>query len=350
VTSAASRLVDWDTARRVGAGVAGAGPVIGPVDRAATAEMFAEVVGEAESVVVPFTELRLVGPATRPWVMNRSEWIGQNLRGFETLLSPFADRVLDRRGDGPLGGVRRKVLGTQLGGLLGYLSRKVLGQYDLFLPPDDRDLLYFVGPNVVELERRYGFEPREFRLWLAIHEVTHRVQFDGVPWLRGYLLGLVETYLGSVELDARRLLESVRRAREEARRSDAWRGLGFLFLLMTPEQRDTFRRMQAVMSLLEGHGNHVMTELAEGRIPSADRMRRVLRERRHGAAVGKVVQKAIGLDVKVRQYDVGERFVAEVSDRVGPEGLRLVWARPENLPRLEELHRPADWVARVVPD
>jgi coenzyme F420 biosynthesis associated uncharacterized protein len=253
------------------------------------------------------------------------------------------------RTEGPLGAVRRKVLAAQIGGLLGYLSRRVLGQYDLFLPPDDRELLYFVGPNVAALERRFGFRPPEFRLWLSLHEVTHRLQFDGVPWLRTYLLGLANDYLEALELDPRRLIETVRRAREEARRSNEWRGMGILFLLMTPEQRETFHKMQALMSLLEGHGNHVMEALSRDRIEGAPRMRRILQERRRSEGVGRVVQRAIGIEVKVRQYDQGERFVAEVVERTGSEGFARVWEAPGHLPTMGEIHRPGAWIERVSP-
>lgn len=347
--TASARLIDWEVARRVGGRVSGAGPKVGRAARAELREEFAEVVGEADHLVTDFTGLRIEGPSTRPWVMSRGEWIGQNLRGFETILDPLAERVLRRQPGGLLAGFRRKALATQLGALLGYLGRRVLGQYDLFLPPDDRDLLYFVGPNVVSTERRFGFSPRDFRAWLAFHEVTHRVQFSGVPWLRPHLIGLVNRYLDSIELDARRVVETLRRAVEEARGgSTSWRGLGVVFLLMTPEQRELFQRMQSAMSLLEGHGNYVMAALSEGRIEGAERMRRVLRDRRHSAGVNRMFQKAIGLDVKVRQYDIGERFVAEVVAHAGAEGFARVWERPEHLPTLQEVARPEAWVERVV--
>ena len=341
-----ARLVDWAAARRIGSAVAGPGPSIPAAERAHMVEHFSDVVSQAEALASDLTGLRTGGPATRPWVMDRAEWVQQNLRGFETLLEPVADRIVGSR-EGPLSAVRRKVLATQLGGLLGYLGRKVLGQYDLFLPPDDRDLLYFVGPNILAIEQRYGLVPADFRLWVSLHEVAHRLQFDGVPWLRGYLMSLVREYLDSIELDPRRLIETFRRAREEAQRSDTWRGMGFLFLLMTPEQRETFRRMQALMSVLEGHGNHVMNALGEGRIATAPKMRRVLRERRRSSGAGRAVQRAVGLDVKIRQYDAGERFVAEVVGAAGMDGFNRVWERPEHLPRLEEIARPDAWIERV---
>jgi coenzyme F420 biosynthesis associated uncharacterized protein len=343
--TASARLLDWGAAARFGSRLAGTGPPLDRSSRNQLREDFAELVGEAEGLVSGFTGLKVDGDPAGAWVMSRSEWISQNLRGFQKVLEPFAVRLGGRGGDGVLPQVRRKVLAAQVGGLLGYMGRKVLGQYDLFVPPDGRDLLYFIGPNVTELEERYAFPRRDFRLWLCLHEVAHRVQFGGVPWLRPYLRDMVDGYLASIDLDARKLLETIRRAREDAR-GRSWRGLGLLFLIMTPEQRESFRRMQAVMSLLEGHGNYVMDALSAGRIQGAARMRRTLSRRRHGP-IDRVIQKAIGLDLKVRQYASGERFVSRVIKQAGIEGFNRVWERVEHLPTLEEVGRPDSWVERV---
>ncbi len=348
MTLAAERLVDWRAARLVGVRVAGAGPQMSAVQRARMAEDFAELVPQAESMVASFTQLEPGERRARPWAMTREEWLGANLRAFERVLEPFARKVLTDSPESALAEIRRKTLGAQIGGLLGYLGHKVLGQYDLFAPPDDEGVLYFVGPNVAGVERRYRFPPREFRLWISLHEVAHRVQFAGVPWLRGHLSNLVDSYLSSVEVDPKRLVEGLRRAVEQVRSGDAeWRGWGWIFLLMTPEQRDMFRRMQAAMSLLEGHGNFVMDAVARDHIPGFATFKRRLQERRNRAGVEKAFQKAIGFDTKVRQYDMGERFVAEVVGRVGMSGFNRVWEQASNLPTLEEVGRPEAWVARV---
>jgi coenzyme F420 biosynthesis associated uncharacterized protein len=345
--SAAANLLDWGAAAGIGRRVAGPGPVTGAAERARLVDDFEDAVGEADDLVQELTGLRLPGPASRPWVMSRGEWVAQNLRGFERLLEPAAARLVGWRPEGGTAPLRRRLLAAQVGAILGYLGRKVLGQYDLFLPPDDRDVIYFVGPNVVELERRHRFSRRDFRRWIAFHEVTHRVQFEGVPWLRGYISAQVDSLLGTLDLDARTLLDRLRRVREELAEDATWREMGILFVLMTPEQRETFRRMQALMSLLEGHGNYVMDRLSTSRVQGAGRMRQTLQRRRHRQGFDRMVQRAVGLDVKVRQYDLGERFVAEVSALAGPQGFSRVWERSENLPTLEEVARPADWVARV---
>jgi coenzyme F420 biosynthesis associated uncharacterized protein len=348
VQTAAAGLLDWETAANIGSRFSGTGP---PIRRHAVAtlrEHFAEQVAQAESLVGDFTGLLVNGPPSRPWVMRRPEWITQNLRAFERVIDPFARRIAEKRSGGILSPVRRKALGFQLGALLGLLSRRVLGQYDPFAPPDDRNLIYFVGPNVVGLEQKFRFPVPDFRLWLSLHEVTHRLQFDGVPWLAGYVNGLVKTYLDAIDLDPGRLVEALRRAREEiGREGRRPHGLGILALLMTPEQRETFERMQAVMSLLEGHGNFVMDALAEGRVRKAAWMRRVLHERRRSRGLGRLFQRAVGLEAKVRQYSLGERFVAKAVGRAGMEGFNLVWAREENIPTLDEIQHPETWVERV---
>jgi coenzyme F420 biosynthesis associated uncharacterized protein len=346
---AADRLLDWNTARSVGARAAGRGPDLGPVDRARLNEDFAELVPVASSEVQDFTLLRVDGYPARPWVMGRPEWIGANLRTFNGVLEPFAQRIMAKAGDGALAGVRRATLGVQVGGLLGYLSRKVLGQFDAFLPPDDDGLVYFVGPNIAAVERRFEFRERDFRLWVSLHEVAHRVQFGAVPWLRGYVNGLATAYLSSMDLDPKRMIERVRGAAGAVRSGTAeWRGLGWVFLLMSPDQRDTFRRMQAVMSLLEGHGTFVMNSLGATLLPDVAMFQRRLAERRRGqSGVERTLQRTIGFDVKARQYDVGERFVAGVVERSGMDGFNRVWESAANLPTLEEIGSPQAWMARV---
>ena len=348
MTFAAEKLVDWRTAALVGGRVAGSGGPVTPGQRARILEDFAEVVPEAERLVGSFTGLAPTTGRSRPWVMSRGQWLQANLRGFERILEPVAAKVLASRSDGALAGVRRTVLGAQLGGLLGYLGHRVLGQYDVFLPPDDDGLIYFVGANVIGIEQKFRFPARQFRLWISLHEVTHRIQFGRAPWLRGHLQGLMDSYLDSMELDPGWLVERLRSALREVKDgSSDYRGFGWVFLLMTPDQRDMVRQMQALMSLLEGHGNYVMDRVSVDVIPSAPRFRRTMHDRHNRPGVEKAFQRAIGFDVKVRQYDIGQRFVAEAVERVGMEGFNRVWEGAASLPTMDEIGQPEDWVARV---
>lgn len=343
--SRAAVLIDWGTAAEAGRRVGGPGPRSSAVERARLREDLAELVPHAESLVTGFTGMSVGGFRPRPWVMSRGEWASANLRGLQRLLEPLAARIVPEganRSD-----LRRKALGAQIGALLGYVSRKVLGQYDVFLPPDDEGLLYFVGPNVVETEQRFSMPRRDFRLWISLHEVTHRVQFGGTPWLREHLAHLIDSYLSTVEVDSKALREQLRRAVEEVRAGADWKGASALFLIMTLEQRELFHSMQSLMSLLEGHASYVMNTVAAGHVADLDGMRRSLKERRSAGGVEKAFQRAIGFETKVRQYDAGEFFVRSCVDRVGMQGFNLVWERPEHLPTAQEVADPERWLSRV---
>jgi coenzyme F420 biosynthesis associated uncharacterized protein len=305
----------------------------------------ATLVPEAEGAIAEFTLLRADGFRSRPWVMSRGEWVDANLTALQRLLEPLADKLLPpgrRRSD-----LRRKALGAQVGALLGYVSRKVLGQYDVFLPPDDEGLLYFVGPNVVEAERRFALRPRDFRLWIAIHEVTHRIQFGATPWLKPYLKRHIDAYLDTVRMDSRELLAQLRRAAEEIRAGADWKGPQAMLLLMNDEQRALFAKMQAMMSLLEGHASFVMNRVARGRVHDLDGMRKALRARRQTRGMERGLQRAIGFETKIAQYDMGERFVRGVVERAGMQTFNRIWEHEEHLPTLQEIAEPGRWVGRV---
>jgi coenzyme F420 biosynthesis associated uncharacterized protein len=344
--SRAAALIDWGTVSQTGRRVGGSGPPTPAVERARMREDLAEVVPDAETLIEEFTGLSSAGPRARAWLMSRGEWVNANSRGLQRLLEPLAERVLPE--GAPRSELRRKALGAQIGALLGYVSRKVLGQYDAFLPPDDDGLLYFVGPNLVEVERRFRLPRRDFRLWVSIHEVTHRVQFGATPWLRPHLERLIGRYVHTVQIDSREVFAQLRRAVDAVRRGADWRGMNGILLIMNDEQRALFARMQALMTLLEGHATFVMNEVAAGRVDDLDRMRNALHERRRSrGGVEKAFQQAIGFETKAKQYASGERFVRDVVAGAGMEGFNRVWQDEANLPSPEEIADPARWVGRV---
>jgi coenzyme F420 biosynthesis associated uncharacterized protein len=344
--SQAARLADWDAAVAVGRRVAGPGVPVPPAARARMREDFAELVSFADERITDFTSLDPGGFRSRAWVMARSEWIRVNLGALQRMLEPLAGRILAKQSGH--GTFRRKALGVQAGALLGYVSRRVLGQYDAFLPPDDEGLLYFVGPNVAEVEQRFMLPPRDFRLWIAVHEVTHRVQFGAAPWLRSHIREQVDRYLGTISLESMDFGRQLRRAIDEARSGADLRGMGGLFLLLNDEQREIVRHVQGVMSLLEGHASYVMNEVAKDHVRDLARMRKALAERRRRAGgVERSFQRAIGFDKKIEQYDAGERFVREVVRGSGMERFNRVWRAPEGLPTVEEIAEPSRWIARV---
>ena len=257
----------------------------------------------------------------------------------------------------PVSGIGRSVSATELGVLLGWFSQRVLGQYDLLVPDDapddgadaaDTDAVYYVGSNILALEKRFAFRPRDFRLWIAIHEVTHRAQFTGIPWMKDYFLGLVHEALGSVDADPKHLVRAVLRAIEELRagRNPLDDG-GIVALFASPEHRGVLGRVQALMSVLEGHGTRVMNELGKVHVDGQERMARALQSRRKSQGFTGVVYKTLGLESKMRQYEVGEAFVAAIELEAGARALDAAWRGPECLPTLDELTDPSAWLARV---
>jgi len=349
--------VSWDMAERVAVRVAGRDPYQDSYHYASLQPDFEELTAEAEELVTAETGLRpLTGPA-RARVTDRAGWVKANIASFQRMLRPLTERLAQRMPSGPavapLTQVARTISGVELGTMLGWMSTRVLGQYDLLLVeeerPEDQDIVYYVGPNVIALEKRFAFPPREFRLWLALHEVTHRAQFTGVPWLRPHFLSLVESSLAAVDPDPKRFLNGLRRAVDEMREGkNPLADGGIVALLAGDEQRAVLQKIQGMMSLLEGHGDITMDRAATDRIPSAERFSRVLRERRgNNKGAGRLLQQLIGLEAKLKQYEQGEAFIRTVEEAGGRALLDRVWEGPEALPTLDEIREPGQWLARM---
>ena len=355
-------LVDWELAERIAVRASGREPLADSYLADSLAADFEELTALAEELVEAETGLRsLAGPA-RGQVTDRAGWVRANIASFQRLLSPVTDKMASRV-VGPGAMVMRKAAAAEIGMLLGWMSGRVLGQYDLLMAsgddaeagdpehgPDHGDTVYYVGPNVLALEKRFGFPPREFRLWLALHEVTHRAQFTGVPWMREHYLSLVDSMLGSASVDPMVLFNAVKRAVTEIRagRSPMADG-GVAHLLASPEQRAVLDQIGGLMSLLEGHGDMTMNRAGIGHVPSADRFARVLQQRRMSAnGVNRFVQRVLGLEAKLNQYQQGEDFIAEVERLAGGKtGLEPAWRGPSWLPTLAEIRDPEEWVDRV---
>ncbi len=345
--------VAWDLAERVAVRVAGTEPLAASYHYASLEPDFAELTAEAEELVADVMGIRsLAGPA-RARVTDRAGWVRANIASFQRLLRPVTDKLGPRLAASPAAPVTRKVAGAQVGTLLGWMATRVLGQYDLLLieeeDPENQDIVYYVGPNVLAIEKRFAFPPRQFRLWLALHEVTHRTQFTGVPWMRPHFLSLVESALGAVDPDPKRFLEALKRTVDEIRagRNPLDDG-GLVALLAGEDQHAVLMQVQGMMSLLEGHGDVTMNRAAGSRIPEAARFHRTLHSRRHDVSgPARVVQKMLGLEAKLKQYEQGERFIEVVEAAGGPELFDRIWEAPENLPTLPEVRDPAAWLARI---
>ena len=327
--------------------VAGRDPLETSYLATALHEDFAEATARADQLVAEFTGLHsTAGPATGA-VIDRATWIDNNLAGFRRLLAPISERLAEAA-PGLVRKGGRTVVGAEVGVLLGFLGRRVLGQYDLILPDDAGGAVYYVGPNVLGLEKRFGFAPKPFRLWIALHEVTHRNQFTGVPWMRGYFLSLVDETLGGLDPDPRRLLDALMRAVDKLRKGeDPLADGGIVGLLASPEQRQTLGKVQSLMSLLEGHGNVVMDRLGAEHVPGADRMSATLRARRQSGGAQRFLYRISGMEMKVQQYELGEKFVSAVEEQAGPRAIDAAWRSPEDLPTMDEIREPQAWLRRV---
>ena len=350
-----TQAVDWDLAQKVAFRVAerGTQPDLRSPAVRRIGHDFAEATGQAEQLVAEATGLRLTTTA-RARVVDRRSWIRANVASFQRLLRPLTDRMDSHIDEsGPMHEVTRMVSGAEVGALLGWMSTRVLGQYDLLIieddQPDDQDMVYYVGPNIAVLERRHGFPTREFRLWLALHECTHRAQFMGIPWLRRHFLGLVDEALDVVDPDPGRMLEAVRRL-VEARRSgeDPLRQGGLTALLAPPAQQGVLDKLSGMMSLLEGHGDVTMDRAGADRLSESARFGRVLRARRTSArGLSKLLQRLVGIEAKLYQYQAGEAFIAAVERAGGTEFVERAWEGPECLPDMDEIRSPELWIERM---
>ena len=311
-----------------------------------------EAVPRSEQLVAAFSGIA-APPPVRWSVVDRAAWVAANIRGMSVMIEPLVERIGKRMDATAWPGrvTQTAVVSAEIGGLLGFVSRRVLGQYDLLVPEDDATgtPLYFVGVNMVETIRRHGFVPEEFALWVSLHEVTHRFQFEGVNWLRPHFLDLVHTYLRSMELDAKAFSQ---------RLAGAWRSLRArsvppeeknpMFLLASDEQRVQLSRIQALMAVVEGHGNFVMDSIGKEVIPSFERMRAVFTRRREQVSLfQRAIGHAIGLEMKLRQYELGQQFCDAVVAQQGTGALVRLWDHPDRLPTMQELREPHLWLSRV---
>ncbi len=344
-----TNAVDWALAERVACRVAGREPFAQSYHYDSLAPDFEELTAQAEALVTKTTGLvSLAGPA-RARVTDRSGWVKANIASFQRLLRPLLHKFEQRMTSNTLSPITRKAAGAEMGAMLGWMSTRVLGQYDLLIieeeNPLDQDIVYYVGPNVLALEKMFAFPPREFRLWLALHEVTHRAQFTGVDWMRPHFLGLVEQSIDAVDPDPKRFVAAIDRVADAVRSgTNPLADGGVMALIASPEQK------AVLMSLLEGHGDVTMDRAGEGLIPSAERFGRVLRQRRQSAnGLAKLLQQLIGLEAKLSQYEQGEKFIAAVEKVGGTELLDHVWESPANIPSIDEIRAPERWIARLTP-
>jgi coenzyme F420 biosynthesis associated uncharacterized protein len=344
-------MIDWIIAQRIATFVAGTGEA-----RTPTVDL-GPLATEAEARVVAYTGLEPSRPLPPPEGVSRREWVATNIGSMRLLLDPVLKRATEN-----LGTLKPAVeigmgivLSTEVGVVVGYLAQRVLGQYELVLldeAVEDRPpRLLFVLPNLGQAVHAFGAEEEQFMTWVTLHEVTHAVQFAGVPWLHRHVAGLVRELLRSAEvrLEAPRKpripsVDEVRRAIGHLREGD------LISLVTTTPERETLDRVQAVMAVIEGHAEHVMDAVAPDLLPSLPKLRAALdRRRKSQSGLSRLVARLLGLELKLKQYEQGKFFCDEIVRHGGTAALHHLWSDPEALPTLVELRDPRAWLARTMP-
>lgn len=386
-------MVDWNLAVATAQRLTRPGPEVSRDEARAIVAELREHAEASEAHVRAFTRMYGDGEGkphgTPVLIVDRPGWVKANVAGFREVLKPLIGKMQARRPSGPggvvLGTVGGKVTGVEVGMLLSFLSSRVLGQYETFAPPT-RELpagpvkpepgeakagrLLLVAPNIVHVERELDVDPHDFRLWVCLHEETHRTQFSAVPWLRDHIEGEIQSFLGETELDPSTVIERIRQAvqsfaggngakdaggangtKEGAEQEEAAdeEGRSLVDFVQTPSQREILARLTAVMSLLEGHADYVMDGVGPDVVATVAEIREKFSQRRASGAgrLDQALRRLLGLDAKLRQYRDGERFVRAVVGQVGMDGFNRVWTSPNTLPTKAEIAKPADWVARV---
>ncbi|MBV9487098.1 MAG: zinc-dependent metalloprotease [Frankiaceae bacterium] len=353
------QLVDWSLAAATGTRLVPPGPKIALAEAVATVEDLRRTADVADEHVARITGLDVATGSARTVVVDRPDWIRANVESFQLLADPIIESLLEKRSvNAPsalAATIGSRAAGVEVGVLLSYLGTRVLGQFELLGPPksaaDDAapGRLTLVAPNIVAAERALGVDPQDFRLWVCLHEVTHRTQFAAAPWLHGHVQDLLREFLLASDLDAMALLGRFKQAVSGLTSSAAGRSdLSLVEMIQTPEQRKILDRLTGLMSLLEGHADVVMDLAGAGVIPSVGTIRERFNQRRQDArSFQRFMRRLLGVEMKMKQYAEGAEFVRAVLADVGMAGLNLVWESPDRLPTGAEIRAPQQWLARV---
>src|SRR4051794_22734688 len=344
-------MVDWGLARQIAALAAGRGTEEEPPFDAAALSL------EMEPAVAGYTRLALSSPTPPAEVVTRAEWASVNIRPLEHILDPVAARLDERLSSaGPLAGALRggasAILAAECGLVMGYLSSRVLGQYDVSLLGAETDpRLLFVGPNLAGAVRDLEVDADAFGRWICAHELTHVFQFQGVPCLREHMAGLLRRYVETLEVRMEKGSAGALTSLPDPQKLvSTFRGGGLGARVQSPEQRALMEEVQAAMSVVEGYSEHVMDALAAEFIPGHEELRAAMDRRRASrSAPQRIIEKLLGFDVKLRQYVQGKKWADSVASLAGIEGLNRVWSSPDALPTASELQHPGAWLKRTEP-
>ncbi len=337
------RTVDWGFAATVGQRLARPGPPSTDYTRRQVVDNLATAAKAAEPPVRDVTGLQTDGVVPEARIVDRSGWIRAAAESM---------RAMTGGTDKPRGVISGRVTGAQTGALLAFVSSGILGQYDPF---NDGGTLLLVYPNVIAVERQLRVEPSDFRLWVCLHEVTHRVQFTANPWLSGYMsqaLGVLTQESGEDVARVLGRLADFARSRGDSSSDDPHSQgiLGLLRAVQSEPQRKALDQMLVLGTLLEGHADHVMDAVGPVVVPSVTAIRSRFDERRHRKQppLQRLLRALLGIDAKLSQYTRGKAFVDHVVNRVGMERFNTIWTGPDTLPRPIEIEFPQRWIDRVL--
>jgi len=348
-----SRLIDWERARQVALRVS-QWELAGIPDRAARRAQYARLVDRSEPLIAEYLNVRLPEPINRVYVVDRREWLEANFASFKVLFEPVEQLYehIGARGSisSAMGQINGVLVGAQMGILLGFIARRVLGQYDLSLlspDPEVRGTLYFVEPNIARVQTQLGLSDEDFRLWIALHEVTHVFQFEAYPWVRPYFNDLLRRFLEQVSSQLEALgvgLPQLLGRLVQGRSS----GRHWIERMLTPEQQRIFDQLQALMSLVEGYSNHIMNAIGGQLLPSFHLIEQRIQQRQQNRPLlEELFNRITGMDLKLAQYQQGEAFVNAVAAERGVAFVNQVWDGPEKLPTMAEIREPRRWIARM---
>lgn len=363
LSNPAQALINWDLAASAAARLAPAGPVLNQAEIGEAVANLRRAADESVGHVHHITGLEAARDLrdSSVLIVDRASWSKANTQSFAVMLRPAMEKMLaNRRGtvSPSAASVSGAITGSQLGAILAFLSSKVLGQYDPFsalaenshAPAGGRLLL--VAPNIVAVERELNVTPEDFRLWVCLHEQTHRVQFAAAPWLRDHMLEQIEELsehlLGNVDTLMERATAAARSLKDRSASGDTPGRGAILDLLQDPEEKAAISHLTAVMSLLEGHANVVMDAVDASIVPSVKTIRQRFNDRgKDRGIIEKFIRNLLGLDAKMRQYSDGARFVRAVVDVAGMEGFNKVWGSADHLPTEPEIHDAKLWLERM---
>ncbi len=351
-------LVDWTAVERLAIRRAEKAPGrLTPLELRAAEGAYREAMALVVPRLAEALGAELPGVVDRASVVDRAGWIQANVGTFRSLISRLETDLLDQVV--PVGGgftratmalANRWVTSQQLGFLLGFMGTRVLGQYDLaILSAEAEDgRLLFVEENIRGTAHAIGVPVAPFRTWIALHETTHAFEFEAHPWLRPYLAERLERQLSLFSGSAASMGRDAIRAIGRALRGEGG-GEHWMEALMGEEQRRLFRETQAVMSLLEGFSDYVMDEVGRGLVPDVERISARFHERRqHRTGFERAILRLTGMDLKMEQYERGEKFVRAVAEARGRAALAHIWDGPESLPTAAEIGAPEAWATRVL--